>query len=59
MQTPADYRRYADECERIARDAPQHRAALLDIAKAWRACAEEAQRQSEPKVPTDGKGAAP
>jgi hypothetical protein len=59
MQTPADYRRYADECERIARDAPQHRAVLIEIAKAWRACAEEAQGQSEPKSQTDGKSATP
>jgi hypothetical protein len=50
MQSAAEYRRYAAECERIARDsAPSHRAVLLDIAKAWRDCAVEAaagKRQS-------------
>jgi len=45
MQSPSQYRKYAEECERIAREgAPEHRAALLNIAKAWRACAEEAER---------------
>jgi hypothetical protein len=52
MQSPAQYRRYAEECERIARDgAHEHRAILLDIAKAWRACAEEAERQAGAKKP--------
>jgi hypothetical protein len=57
MQSPTEYRRYAEECERIARDgAHQHRAILLDIAKAWRACAEEAERQAVASKPAgDGK----
>ena len=68
MQSPTEYRRYAEECERIARDgAHEHRAILLDIAKAWRACAEEAERQQNAKAnatdckasAADGKGVAP
>ena len=61
MQSPAQYRRYAQECERIARDgAHQHRAILLDIAKAWRACAEEAERQAAARKPAgDGELAWP
>jgi hypothetical protein len=57
MQSAAEYRRYAAECERIARDsAPSHRAVLLDIAKAWRDCAVEAERQENAKASaTDGK----
>jgi hypothetical protein len=62
MQSPSRYRQYAEECERIARDgAPQHRAVLLEIAQAWRTCAEEAERQenAEAQQPTDGKAIAP
>ena len=45
MQSPAEYRRYAEECKRLAQQAlPEHRATLLEIAKAWIACAEEVER---------------
>jgi hypothetical protein len=45
MQSPAEYRRYADECKRLAQQAlPEHRATLLEIAKAWITCAEEVER---------------
>jgi hypothetical protein len=54
MHSPAQYRQYAEHCERIARDGPpEQRAVLLDIAKAWRSCAEEAERQERA---TGGKG---
>jgi hypothetical protein len=50
MQTPAEYRKYAEECERIARESPpEHRAALRTIAKAWQVCAEEAERREKAK----------
>jgi hypothetical protein len=46
MQSPAQYRKYAEECERIARDGPaKNRDALLEIAKAWRDCADEMEQQ--------------
>lgn len=45
MQNPAEYRRYAEECKRLAQQAlPEHKATLLEIAKAWIACAEEVER---------------
>jgi hypothetical protein len=45
MQDPAEYRRYAEECKRLAQQAlPEHKATLLEIAKAWIACAEEVER---------------
>jgi hypothetical protein len=45
METAAQYRKYAEECERIARQSPlANRAALLDIAKAWTALADELDR---------------
>ena len=48
MQKSEEYRKHADECERLARDGkPEHRDALRRIAKAWRVCAEELDRQKE------------
>ena len=45
METAEQYRKYAEECERIARQSPlANRAALLDIAKAWTALADEIER---------------
>jgi uncharacterized membrane-anchored protein YhcB (DUF1043 family) len=54
------YRHFARECERIAREGPdQNRKALLDIAKAWLECADEAERQqAQPRDYTlDAEGA--
>ena len=46
MMSPAEYREFAKECERLAKDGPaRHRPALLKIAEAWRQCALEAERQ--------------
>ncbi len=41
--------------------APQHRSVLLEIAGAWRRCADDAEREenAEPLQPTDGKAIAP
>jgi hypothetical protein len=50
MLTPDEFRKYAEECERIAREAPEkNRKALLEIAEAWRQCAVEAERQIKPR----------
>jgi hypothetical protein len=49
MQNPADYRRYAEECERMAKlGPPEHREALLRIAAAWRQCADEVDQRKKP-----------
>jgi hypothetical protein len=46
MQTPKDYRKYAEECERLARVGPRDNAdAMLAIAQAWRQRAQEAERK--------------
>jgi hypothetical protein len=46
MRSPEEYRQYARECERIAREGPEeNRKILLEIAVAWRQCAEDAERQ--------------
>jgi hypothetical protein len=48
MQNPAEYRRFAEECKRLAQQAlPEHKATLLEIAKAWIACAEEVERSAK------------
>jgi hypothetical protein len=50
MQSPEQYRKYAQECERIARDgSAENRAALLEIARAWRACADDVEQREEAK----------
>jgi hypothetical protein len=46
MQDPAKFREYAEECKRLAKTANgKDRAALLEIAEAWLACAAEAERK--------------
>jgi len=46
MNDPATYRRYAEECQRLARTMPQeHRRTLLEIAEAWLTLARESERQ--------------
>jgi hypothetical protein len=60
MQSPSRYRQYAQECERIARGAPQHRAVLLEIAEAWRRYAEDAEHEDGiERQATDGQAIAP
>ena len=56
MQDPKEYWRYAEECERIARDGvPEHKETLLGIAKAWRKFARlaDAENTAQP-TPLDG-----
>ncbi len=53
MQTREEYRKYAEECERIARNGPpEHRETLLKIANAWRRYAASAEKGKEDA--TDG-----
>ena len=44
MQKPEDYRNYAEECERLAKQLPNHAQALLEMAKAWRRLASQSER---------------
>jgi hypothetical protein len=45
MQTGADYRRFAEECRRLAKTAKteQRRGVLEEMAKAWMELADEAE----------------
>jgi hypothetical protein len=47
MQTLEEYRRYAEECERIARTvSPKNRKILMNIARAWRERADDADKKN-------------
>ena len=60
MQNPAQYRKYAEECRRLAQlGSLEHKTALLDMAEAWTKCAEEleeAERANKKKTPNDVLG---
>lgn len=55
MGKAEQYRRYAGECIRLARQSqdPSEKHALLSMAAAWRRLAEHAESVSEPN--TDGE----
>ena len=47
MRNPAKFRKYAEECRRLANIMPaEHRGTLLKIADAWVECAQEAERDT-------------
>jgi hypothetical protein len=47
METPSHYRKYAEECRRLAAkaDVEEHRAILQDMAETWFRLAAEAERK--------------
>ncbi len=47
METPHDYRKFAEECRRLAKEAQdgEHRRALEQMAEAWLRLAREAQQK--------------
>ena len=52
MKTSAEYRKFAEECRRLAREAEdeQHRATLEQMAEAWLRLAAEAERKGPPSA---------
>jgi hypothetical protein len=48
METSIEYRRFAEECRRMAREAKteRHRKILEDMAQAWQKLAKEADLES-------------
>jgi hypothetical protein len=49
MQDAAQFRKYAEECRRLAHTLPPaQRQTLLEIAEAWIERADEAERQAKP-----------
>jgi hypothetical protein len=54
MRDPAKFRKYAEECRRLANIMPkEHRGTLLKIADAWIECAREAERDTGKDDPSD------
>ena len=49
MQTLTDYRKFAEECRRLARDAKseRQRKILQEMAEAWRTLADETERSGQ------------
>jgi hypothetical protein len=45
MRDPTMFRKYAEECRNLARTMPQHKETLLQMADAWMACAEAAEKE--------------
>ena len=47
METPAQYRKYAEECERLAKQAKaaHHRKVLEEMAQVWRQLADRADEK--------------
>jgi len=42
METAKTYRQYAEECRKLARSMPEHRAKLLAMAEVWLELAKKA-----------------
>jgi hypothetical protein len=54
MQTPARFRKYAEECRHLAKSLNgEQKDALLKIASAWDECAVNAERTGDAKDATD------
>jgi hypothetical protein len=53
METATEYRRFAQECRRLARDAKteRHRKIMEDMALAWDRLASEAEREGSQALP--------
>jgi hypothetical protein len=52
MEDAVQYRKYAEECCRLATIMPEeHGLTLLEIAEAWRKCAAEAERETSDVAP--------
>jgi hypothetical protein len=47
METPSQYREFADTCDRLARQvgSEAHRASLIEMADQWRRLAEETDKR--------------
>jgi hypothetical protein len=52
MDDPTIYRRYADECVRLAKSmSPADRKVMLEIAEAWLVCAKKAEEKKPDRRP--------
>jgi hypothetical protein len=53
MKDSVKFKRYAEECRRLANRMPEHKTILLEIADAWIHCAEDAVGREEKGGPDD------
>ena len=53
MRDAATYRRFAEECQRLAMTMPERRAVLLEIAEAWIQLEQEAEREKSLPPPSE------
>jgi hypothetical protein len=54
MRDAATYRRFAEECQRLAMTmSEEHRAVLLEIAEAWLKLEQEAEREKSLPRPSE------
>jgi hypothetical protein len=53
METATEYRRFAQECRRLAREAKteRHRKIMEDMARAWDGLAREADEEASHALP--------
>jgi len=53
METSTEYRRFAQECRRLARDAKteRHRNIMQEMARAWEQLAKEADEEASHAAP--------
>jgi hypothetical protein len=53
METATEYRRFAEECRRMARETKgeRHRGILEDMAREWEKLAKEADRERSHALP--------
>jgi ferric-dicitrate binding protein FerR (iron transport regulator) len=55
MEDARTYRQYAEDCLRLARQQPQHRARLEEMAAVWTELAEKAEQQRAKKQTKETK----
>ena len=53
MRDAATYRRFAEECQRLAMTMPERRAVLLEIAEAWIQLEQEAEGEESLPQPSE------
>lgn len=59
MNDTARYRQYAEECRKLAQQAPAHGEALLKIAEAWTALADQMETKTTAVAPNDRRLSSP
>ena len=59
MRDPETYRRYAEDCMKLARTMPAHREKLTAMAATWKRLAEAAEKREGSKSPSHTDGSKP